>query len=119
MDRYQFITVRGRRILHINLAGIKADEAAAAIETGKKMVSQEPKGSVLTLTDITQGQFNVTVIRALQGFTQFNRPYVRAAAVIGVDGLRRIALETVEKFSGRNFAVFATRAEAENWLSLQ
>jgi hypothetical protein len=49
----------------------------------------------------------------------FNRPYVRQGAVIGLDGIKRIMVNSVLKMSGRNnMKFFHTRDEALKWLAV-
>jgi len=46
-----------------------------------------------------------------------NKPYVVAAAVVGVTGLKQIIYNAVMKFSGRKLTAFDSLAEAKDWLT--
>ena len=52
----------------------------------------------------------------MQKYAQGNEPFVFAAAVIGLDGLKRIVYETIRKASGQNMMAFSGFEEAEQWL---
>jgi hypothetical protein len=48
----------------------------------------------------------------------FNRPYIRQGAVIGLDGIKRIMVNSILKISGRSNMKFCkTREEAITWLA--
>jgi hypothetical protein len=50
----------------------------------------------------------------------FNRPHIRLGAVIGLDGIKRIMVNSILKMSGRhNMKFFRTRDEAVKWLAAQ
>jgi hypothetical protein len=49
---------------------------------------------------------------------EFNRPYIRQGAVIGLDGIKRIMVNSILKMNGRtNMKFFRTRDEAVKWLA--
>jgi len=68
------------------------------------------------LADVTDAAFNSELTHALQKFTSENKPYVIAAAVVGITGLKEIILDAVAKFSRRNFKIFDNLDEAKDWL---
>jgi hypothetical protein len=50
----------------------------------------------------------------------FNRPYIKLGAVIGLDGIKRIMVNSILKMSRRNNMKFCrTRDEAAQWLAAQ
>ena len=119
MERVQFIQHKGKKILHLNFADCTADEVLQVIEMSRAAIRTQAPGSVLTLTDVTNTAFNSKVSEAMKEFVSHNRPYVNAAAVVGVTGLRQIIYNAVMKFSGRKLTAFDTLAEAKDWLAAQ
>jgi PAS domain S-box-containing protein len=118
--RTYFIEHEGHRILFTNAAGIKdADVALTAIAEQMAVFDTQPKGSLLTLTYIKDSVFTPAVIEALQNSTRHNAPYVKAAAVVGLSGLQRVAFTAVKLFTGRAFQVFDELEEAKRWLAAQ
>jgi hypothetical protein len=119
MERVQFIQHKGKKILHLNFANCSVDEVLQTIEMSKAAIRTQSSGSVLTLTDVTNAAFNSKVSEAMKGFVIHNKPYVVAAAVVGVTGLKQVILNAVMKLSGRKLTAFNTLAEAKDWLAAQ
>lgn len=119
MDRVNFITHQGKKILLIDFSNCKAEEVLATIEQAKAVIKRQPLNSLLTLTDSTGALFNDQVTAELKEYTAHNRPYVRAGAVVGITGLRKIIYDAVLLFSKRKLATFDSLEEAKNWLVKQ
>jgi hypothetical protein len=50
----------------------------------------------------------------------FNRPFIRYGAVIGLDGIKKIMVNSILKISGRsNMKFFHSRQEAIDWIVSQ
>jgi hypothetical protein len=117
MERVQFTTYKGKKILVEDFTNLKAgDEMLAIIKTAQAVIAQQPPKTVLAMFDATGASFNNEVLNAMKKFTKANTPYVKAATVVGINGLLQIALTAVSKFSGRDFISFKTRVEAMDWL---
>ena len=119
MNRVQFIQHKGKKILHLNFADCKADEVLQTIEIAKAAIRTQSPGTVCTLTDVTNTSFNSAVSDAMKEFVIHNKPYVMAAGVVGVTGLKKIIYNAVMRFSGRKLTAFDTLAEAKDWLAAQ
>jgi hypothetical protein len=119
MERVQFIEHKGKKILHLNFAGCKADEVLPVIAHARATIGSQPPRSVLTLTDVTETGFNSQVSEAMKEFVAHNKPFVAASAVVGVTGLRQIIFNAVMKFSGRQLHAFDSLGEAKEWLAKQ
>jgi hypothetical protein len=115
-DRVKFITHEGREILYLNFADCRTDEALAVIEVSKKVIRTKPEQSVLTLTDVTNARFDDRVTEEMKNFTAHNKPFVKAAAVVGIAGLKKILFEAVMMFSKRKLHTFDTLDLAKDWL---
>lgn len=117
MDRVRFITHRGKRILLNDFSGTNdSDEVLAAIERCRALVAEEPPESLLTLTFVRDAKFSPEVTDALKQLAADNKAHVKAAAVVGEGALTRMALQMVERFSGRNLAHCDTLIEGKDWL---
>jgi len=119
MDRVQFIQHKGKKILHLNFADCTPDEVLQVIEISKAAIRTQSPQSVHTLTDVTNTAFNSKVSEAMKEFVIHNKPYVIAAAVVGVTGLKQIIYNAIMRFSGRKLTAFDTLAEAKDWLAAQ
>lgn len=119
MGSVKFVEHQGKRILLIDMAHCELDGVVAVIRETKKIISQQPVASVLTLTDVTGTHPNASTTRVLKEFAAHNKPYVRAGAVVGVDKVRKLIYAIVSQFSSRQFGLFETHEEAKNWLVTQ
>src|SRR5574337_1153739 len=112
MGRVSFITYGGKEILFLDFSNISVDELLKAVEEAKRVVAARPANSLLTLTDVTNARFNEEVNQKMKDFTAHNKPYVRAAAVVGITGLKKIIFDAVMLFSQRKLHSFETIEEA-------
>jgi hypothetical protein len=119
MDRIAFFAHNGKEILLLDFSSLKPDEAIALIGPAKTVISGKPQNSVLTLTDVTDIRFNEELSRKMLEFTTHNKPYVRAAAVVGITGLKEVIYNAVVAFSRRKISTFDTRDDAKKWLAAQ
>lgn len=115
----KFIEHKGTRILLIVFARCEMEEIVAVVREGKKLIAAEPANSVLTLTDVTDARTNSAITRVLKEFTVHNKPYVKAGAVVGLDGLKKLIFDAVVAFSGRNLAAHDDIGKAKDWLAGQ
>jgi hypothetical protein len=119
MGAVRFIEHRDKRILHIDFGGCELEEFVSIIKESKKLIAKEPHTSVLTLTNVKAAHISPMASKVLKEFTMFNKPYVKAGAVLGATGLLKLEFDIVTKFSGRKLARFDSPDEAMNWLVTQ
>jgi hypothetical protein len=117
MDRVVFIKHNGKELLYLDFSNCKPIDVFLVIDEAKKTIRTRPENSVLTLTDVTNMRFDDRVTQQMKEFTTHNKPYVRAAAVVGVEGVKKIILNAVMLFSKRKFHTFDTVDSAKNWLA--
>lgn len=116
MERVRFILYKGREIFLLDFSGLNLEDVYPLIERSKTMIQSRPEQSLLTLTDVTNTRFDDALTNRLKQFTAENRPYVRAAAIVGISGLKKILLDAVMIFSKRKFHAFETIEQAKEWL---
>jgi hypothetical protein len=114
--RVRFIEYLGMRVLFINYSHCDVAMLKAVAEEGHRVIAHEEPNSVLTLNDVTGTTFDKESVAVLQAKVAANAPYVRRAAVIGINGLQRLIYEGVQAFSKRRIPHFDTRQEALSWL---
>ena len=120
MERIRFVEHRGKKILLEDFSGMQPGrEYVAALEEARRIIHSQPESSVLAMFDATNGMFDQDVINRMNEFAKSNKPYIKASALVGITGLRKIALSAVSRLSGRDFKVFDTREEAMDWLAEQ
>jgi hypothetical protein len=115
-ERIRFITHQGKEILLLDFSDSRADEVLEIIDRAASVIATRPQGSVLTLTDVTNARFNEAVGEGMRKLAVHNKPYVRAGAVVGITGLKRIIFGAVMAFSERKLESFDDREQAKAWL---
>lgn len=116
MASASFIQHKGRKILYLDGSNCNAEEALTLIATARDIIRSQPEKSLYTFTDITNSRFNEKVTEAMKEYVAGNKPYVVAAAVVGVTGLKQIILNSILKISGRKLMMFDRHAQALDWL---
>jgi hypothetical protein len=116
MDRVCFTTHRGKEILLVDLTNCSAEDVIELLSEVQRIVTAQPRNSVLTLGDLTGAQFNRAAITRMKEVAVFDRPYVKRAALVGARSLPKVFYEALKIFSQREFGRFETREEAMDWL---
>lgn len=118
MSGIAFEKHKGHRILILDFSGLDdSGLARTLIAEAKEIVANEPEKSLLTLTDVTDVVFDQPLAQATWEMARHNKPFVKAAAIVGLSGERQqVLLDLVSHRTGRDFAIFDTRAEAKDWL---
>lgn len=120
MDRIQFIEHRGRRILHFDFRDIlEPDGAIPLLDRAEAMVCAEPPHSVLVLMSVRNLRFNTRTVARLKTMVEHNRPYVRASAVTGMEGLHKLIYFGIVKLARRDIPAFDDEEAAKEWLAAQ
>lgn len=115
--RVRFIDHGGVQILYLDFTGIR-DVASAqdAVEEAKEIVTAQPEGSLLTLTDVTGAESSPAIAKVLYELARHNKPWVRASAVVGAGGEEEKVFLLVRDMSRRKLTAFTTSDAAKDWL---
>jgi hypothetical protein len=117
MDRVRFITHQSKQILLVDLTDCNAEEVIIELLTQvQRIVTTQPRNSVLTLCDLTGTQFSRAAVTRMKEVAVFDRPYVKRAAMVGAESLPKVFYDALKTFSRREFLRFKTREEAMDWL---
>ena len=118
-DEIQVKNYKGKNILVLDFTKATKETTPELIADMKAWIKQQPENSLYTLTDISGLRFDKQMIEHFKGFTVFNKPYVAAGVVIGLQGLQNIAFKAVMAFSERKLPSFESREEGMEWLANQ
>jgi hypothetical protein len=110
MERVYFTEYKGKKFLYIDMSKCSAEEMLAVIANAGEIIGNQPEKSVFSLTDVTDAWFDPDVTDAMKEFLFGNKPYVVAAAVVGVTGSK------IMKILGRKLVLFDTIEQAKEWL---
>lgn len=116
MGRVNYINHKNKKILHIDFSNLNKDEILEVIEEAKSMIVKEPLNSILTLSDFTNISFDKTATKNLEEYAEHNKPYVKAGALLGITGLKKIIYNAILKITGRKLEVFSDAKPAKEWL---
>ena len=122
MERVKTLVYNNKRIIYIdfsNLSSYTLPEIIKVVEEAKQTIRVNPPNSVLTLTNVIGLFFNKDILEMMVKYIADNKPYVYASAIIGAEGLRKIAVNSAEKFSMRDLHLFDNEKEAIEWLVAQ
>ena len=119
MDRVRFITHKGANILLLDASQCQAGDIFSLMTRAKAIIASQARGTLLTLTDVTGAQVNDMIKQQVKSFTLHNKPYVKAAAIVGVEGINKVLLDAVEISSKRQFQIFESLDQAKDWLADQ
>jgi hypothetical protein len=118
-EHVRFIEHKGCQILLIDFEDCQPSQTLERIRYARSVIGRQPLASTRTLTVVTRSRFNSQVSEAMKEYTAHNKPYVRAAAVVGLSGLQEIVYNVIIKLTGRNIATFSDIALAKDFLADQ
>jgi len=95
------INHKGKRIVFMDLANSDYGQCIAALKEAEPLIRKEQPGSVLTILDVTKSPFNREVTGYLREFAEKNKPYVKMTAITGVDGMKKVVIDSVIMFTRR------------------
>lgn len=119
MSRIQIVPHKGKQIVYLDFSGCKVVDLLPIIDEAKRTIAKQPKESALVLSNVTDTEISKDTSALMKDFTTHNKPYVKASAIIGVDGLKKIIYNAVQAVSGRHISSFATLDQAKDWLVSQ
>ncbi|MBN2342558.1 MAG: hypothetical protein JXX29_10930 [Deltaproteobacteria bacterium] len=127
MNRNQssIITHNGKRIFFSDYTQLHGEEFVECIHRHHahqmEFIQSEGANSegpgILVLTDVEGAMGCREVISCFKEKTKIAGKYIDKSAVIGLDGIQKLLLKGVNKFSNLNSRVFDSREEALDWLT--
>jgi hypothetical protein len=112
----EWITHEGKKILYIKYSGLSYSEQLEQIERATQILVDTKTNDNLTLSDLTHSHINQDFVNLAKEKGKISAPFTKKAAVIGIEGVRKILLEVVNKISGNLRVPFSTIEEAKDWL---
>jgi len=113
----QLLEFKNKKILFFDFSDCKKEDIKLIIDDAKQWFQGKQQNSILTLTDVTNTRYDAETLNLFKDFTLHNKPYVLAAAVVGITSpLMKLAYNFVMAVSKRNVPIFDTREQAMEWL---
>jgi hypothetical protein len=111
-DRIRFIEHKGKQILLFDGSHANPHEMMLLLEQLRGMVAKHPRGSLLTLADLTGAGVDHTVAMRMKEVLTLDRPFVKKTAWFGTEGIPHAFMENFHSFSQREIVTFKSREEA-------
>ncbi len=120
MDRVYFKEHRGVKILILDLTDSKSvQENIAGFEQAERIILQHPAKSVRLLTNVTNAHYSTQAVDRMKQFSKTVTPQMLASAAVGVGGIKKIILQSLNRLTGREIKMFDLAEPALDWLSSQ
>jgi hypothetical protein len=120
MSKAQVTNYQGFNIIYLDFTNLKNEEdIISVINESKPLIQNNPPLSLYFLSDISGMHFNNKIREIFTAFTDSNKSYVKASAIVGATGLQNIMINGINKMTGRKLKSFSDHASAKNWLISQ
>ena len=119
MDRVRFIEHKGKQVLLLDFSHCEPEEVFQIMDECKRIVTSQPKGSVLTFSDMTEAHFTKDGIQRMKEVAAYDRPFVRRAAIVGRHPASDVVHKAIMDFSQRDVRRFETTDQALDWLTAE
>ena len=116
------INYKDKKILCLDVAGLKLQdkpELQKHVEYAEQLIRKYPPKSILLLTNVLDTGFDTEVAAIMGAYADHNTPYVKASALVGVSGVKKVVLTAIKAMIGRDFYLAETVEEAQEWLIRQ
>ena len=114
-DRVRWIEYKGARILVADYSGLSGAEYLSAIDGFKAQLLRQPRGSVVTLTDVTGSVVTEEVKDKLKELAEQTQGISKAAAAVGITGFKKAIAVLIR----RDLYWASSFEEAMEWLADQ
>lgn len=118
MRRPEIIRHNDVDIIYLDFSNMKRQEEIIQLEDdGADLIQKQKFNSALTLTNMDGMFFNNDIRNHFTKVVKANTPFVKASAVIGLNGLISIMYKSFIALTGRNIRLFKTKQEALDFLA--
>ncbi len=120
MEAVQFVKHKGKDILIVDVSHTEnTEERVEILERGGEIIRTLAPKSALVLTNVSDVAYDITSVEAMKNYASGNTPYMKASAVVGVTGMKKVILQSVVRITGRNIQSFDEVKKALDWLAEQ
>jgi hypothetical protein len=112
----EWITHQNKKILYIRYADLSLPDQLAQIDQATQALVDSGSRENLTLTDVIGMIVKEEFIEHSKAKGKISAQYTKKAAIVGIEGVRKILLAAVNAVSGNARVPFPTVEEAKDWL---
>lgn len=117
MSRCTLGTHKGKTVLHIDFDGTKPGGYKPIIDEATRIVRGYPLGSLRVVTSVAGCRFDPPTVGEFERFIRETSPHLYANAVVGVEGLRKVAWLGLKPFYRARAELFDTVEAGKDWLA--
>jgi hypothetical protein len=120
MERIRAVLHKGKEILIVDVSNSRgADTSIDILAKAREQIDCRAPGSVRLLTDVTNTHYDAAGAEAMKAYSKANTPFVKASAVVGVVGIKRVLFQAVIKLTGRRIVAVDSVEAGLDWLAAQ
>jgi hypothetical protein len=116
--RSNWIEHKGKKIFYQDFSRQFYNSAAvkAELDEVQKVVSSQPKDSVLVLSDFRDTSVGSDLLSSMNAASNATKDYVHKTAVLGVTGMKRKLADLLTALTGQPLKYFDDMEAAKDWL---
>ncbi len=114
-----WISYHGKKILYCdyrNLGTGDLDTLRAELAYVADLLKNEPGKSALSITDVRGSIASMEAVNAMKEAAVSTGKHVKAQAVVGVTGLKKVFFDAIVRISGQTARTFDDVESAQDWL---
>jgi hypothetical protein len=115
-ERIRFTDHRGKQILAVDLSHSSASTVEEIVRKVPEVVATQRSHSVLIFVDFTDAALDAGTLVGMKEAAVFDKFYIKKSAWIGAERIPPKVMQTLTKYSLREFPSFKSREEALDWL---
>ena len=112
MERIEEFGHEGKNFVYLDFSGLRSgEEFTNLLEQAKPVISRYPEQSLYIITNIDNVRIDSGARELLIEYLTYNKPFIKYSAIIGVDGIKKMMIQSAMKQSGRDNVLFAFSKE--------
>jgi len=121
IEYYEEFSIDGKNIIYIDFSTVKTiEELSEAMEKIERAIESYPKSSLYTITNMAGARIDTLYKDNFIKFTGHNKPYVKKAVLIGLDGVKKMIVASIFNTVKRGeFQIAFTKGKAIEWILKQ
>ncbi|MDR2577628.1 MAG: hypothetical protein LBC70_02295 [Chitinispirillales bacterium] len=114
MNRIEEFVRHGKKYIYFDLSDFRTnDEFRQLIELAKPAVMKYKKQTVYAITNVDGIRFDSETKRIVAEWMEHNAPYIKYSVITGMDGMKKLMLNSILAISGRyNVGIASTKEQA-------
>ncbi len=118
MEEVKIISYKGKSVIRIEFPDdTDFNKLNQIITEAKSYIGKQPQNSVYAITIIGNMRYNPEMTRCFEEYVKFNKPYIKASAVLGVFGLKKVLYNAYTLLSHRQVKMCETEEDALDFVT--